>query len=83
MKKSLFNATMVFSLIISAPVMAVASSVNPGTVIGHVSVIGAGTVDQAEQMLNSKARAMGGDAIHITSIGGKNKLFATAEVLKN
>ncbi|ORM71867.1 YdgH/BhsA/McbA-like domain containing protein [Pantoea rwandensis] len=83
MKKSIFSAAMVFSLVVSAPLMAAASSVNPGTVIGQVSVIGAGTLDQAEQMLNNKARAMGGDAIHITSMGGKNKLFATAEVLKN
>jgi hypothetical protein len=83
MKKSIFSAAMVFSLAMSAPLMAAVSSVNPGAVIGHVSVIGASTLDQAEQMLNNKARAMGGDAIHITSMGGKNKLQATAEVLKH
>lgn len=83
MKKSYITSIILLALAASASSMAATGASGPQKVIGHVSITGAGTVDQAEIMLNEKARSAGGDGIHITGMGGKNKLFATAEVLKN
>ena len=51
-------------------------------VIGQVSVSGANTVDDAVRALAQKADAAGAPYFKTVSVGGKNKLFASAELLK-
>lgn len=82
MKRS-FLSVMLFSTIFMSTAAMASNEGNPaGTVIGYVSVTGASTLDEAERALTVKAHKMGGDAIHITSMGSKNKQNATAEVLR-
>lgn len=82
MEKKYFIAAILAGLMASTPLIAAQKEPASGSIIGHVSVTGAGTLDQAEQILNAKAKSMGGSAVRITGVGGKNKLFATAEILK-
>lgn len=50
--------------------------------VGQISVTGASTVDDAVRALAKKADALGVPYFKTTAMGGKNKLFATAELLK-
>lgn len=49
---------------------------------GTVSITGASNVDDAVNALSKKADAQGAPYFKTLSVGGKNKLYASAELLK-
>lgn len=59
-----------------------ASTNSMGEHLKTVSVSGASSVDEVIQQLNEKAQALGADSIKVTSVGGQNKMFGTAVILK-
>lgn len=53
-----------------------------GQSIGAISTSGATTLDQAINQLSDKADKAGATSFKVTSAGGQNKLYATAELFK-
>lgn len=53
-----------------------------GQSVGSVSTSGATTLDQAINQLSDKADKAGASSFKVTSAGGQNKLYATAELFK-
>ncbi|AEN67187.1 protein of unknown function DUF1471 (plasmid) [Enterobacter soli] len=51
-------------------------------IVGQISLFGASTVDDAVRALAYKADAAGAPYFKTVAVGGKNKLFASAELLK-
>ncbi|GEM_PF-1180877 len=51
-------------------------------VTGHITVSGASTVDEVVAGLNKKAEQAGASAFKVTAVGGKDKLWGSAELLK-
>ncbi|WP_437614138.1 YdgH/BhsA/McbA-like domain containing protein [Erwinia sp. V71] len=51
-------------------------------VTGHISVAGASTVDEVVAGLNKKAEQAGAASFKVTAVGGKDKLWGNAELLK-
>ncbi|MGL4858879.1 MAG: YdgH/BhsA/McbA-like domain containing protein [Enterobacteriaceae bacterium] len=84
MKKSIIALGFVAGLLSLSSVAAepVHQAAAGASSLGVITVQGALTVDQVEQQLAEKAQAAGASSYQIISVGGKDKLFAVANIYR-
>ncbi|WNJ81211.1 DUF1471 domain-containing protein [Cedecea neteri] len=86
MMRKLINSALALTVLTALTGTALAATevqqTGTGQSIGSVSTSGANTLDQAINQLSDKADKAGATSFKVTSAGGQNKLFATAELFK-